>query len=140
MSFGRMGNTMEYEFIHDAITGEARAKFSLEHEVMGPWIEVELGSDSVKLAELLTSIDQVTEGIRQEIQITGSEYSITMNSHDVDIQTNASLNGSLKEAEGLPDMLTDEHIHLDQNEMAGCGIDDFRLLLLSWEKFTNNQS
>jgi uncharacterized protein YacL (UPF0231 family) len=140
MSFGRMGNTMEYEFIHDAITGEARAKFSLEHEVMGPWIEVELGNDSVKLAELLTSIDQVTEGIHQEIQITGSEYSITMNSHDVDIQTNASLNGSLKEAEGLPDMLTDEHIHLDQNEMAGCGIDDFRLLLLSWEKFTNNQS
>lgn len=140
MSFGRMGNTMEYEFIHDAITGEARAKFSLEHEVMGPWIEVELGSDSVKLAELLTSIDQVTEGIRQEIQITGSEYSITMNRHDVDIQTNASLNGSLQEAEGLPDMLTDEHIHLDQNEMAGCGIDDFRLLLLSWEKFTNNQS
>ena len=36
-----------------------------------------------------------------------------------------------------PEMLTDEHIHLDQNEMAGCGLDDFRALLLSWGQFTN---
>lgn len=126
---------MEYEFIHDTITGEARARFSLEHEVMGPWIEVELGRDSDKLTQLLTAIDKVEKGESKEIAITGSEYSVTLNRDDIEIQTNASLNGS----EPLPEMLTDEHINLDQNEIAGCGIDDFRLLLLSWAKFTNTR-
>ena len=129
---------MEYEFVHDAITGEARALFSLEHEVMGPWMEVELGRDGIKLNELLTAIDNVELGKSQEIMITGSEYSITLNRDDISIQTNVSMNGALDDnGEGLPDMLTDDHIHLDQNEMAGCGLDDFRDLLLSWQEFTN---
>ncbi|MBU2894326.1 YacL family protein [Colwellia sp. D2M02] len=128
---------MEYEFIHDAITGEARARFSLEHEVMGPWLEVEVNNNPEKLTEFLTAINLVKNGERKEMQIVGSEYSVTLSRDEVDIQTNVSLNGSLENSEGLPEMLTDEHIHLDQNEMAGCGIDDFRALLLSWAKFSN---
>jgi len=130
---------MEYEFVHDAITGEARALFSLEHEVIGPWMEVELGNNVDKLTELLTAIDNVEKGESTEILITGSEYSVTLNRDDIAVQTNVSMNGSLNgSGEGLPEMLTDEHIHLDQNEMAGCGLDDFRALLLSWGKFTNS--
>lgn len=125
---------MEYEFIHDAITGEAKARFSLEHEVIGPWIEVELGGDSSKLTALLTAIDNVEKGHQQEAFITGHEYSVAINRDDVEIQTNARLNG----AEPLSDMLTDDHIHYDENEYASCGIDDFRTLLLSWSRFTNN--
>ncbi|MEI6895401.1 MAG: YacL family protein [Colwellia sp.] len=130
---------MEYEFVHDAITGEARARFSLEHEIIGPWMEVELGNDMTQLTELLSAIDAIATGKSQEILITGSEYSITLNNEDVSIQTNVSLNGALNESgEALPDMLTDEHIHLDQNEKAGCGLDDFRTLLLSWGEFTRS--
>ena len=125
---------MEYEFIHDATTGEAKARFSLEHEVLGPWIEIELGNDSGKLKQLLTAIDQVEKGKQSEVLVTGHEYSVTFSEGDVAVQTNASLNGT----EPLPEMLTAEHINLDQNESAACGIDDFRALLLSWAKFTNN--
>ncbi len=132
---------MEYEFVHDAITGQARALFSMEHEVIGPWMEVELGNNVDKLTELLSAIDKVEKGQCSEVTITGSEYSITINRDDISIQTNVSMNGSLNgNGEGLPDMLTDEHIHLDQNEIAGCGLEDFRLLLLSWSKFTNGLS
>jgi len=125
---------MEYEFLHDAITGEAKARFSLDHEVVGPWIEVELGHDSAKLAQLLTAIDDVEKGHQSEVLITGHEYLVTISGGDVEIQTNASVN----DAEPLPEMLTTDHIHLDQNESAACGIDDFRTLLLSWSRFTNN--
>ena len=125
---------MEYEFIHDAITGEARARFSIEHEVVGPWLEVELGHDSDKLKQLLVAIDDVEKGHQKEVIITGHEYSVAISDGDVEIQTNAGLNG----AEPLSQMLTDDHIHFDQNENAACGIDDFRQLLLSWSKFTNN--
>jgi len=127
---------MEYEFIHDAITGEAKARFSLEHEVVGPWIEVELGHDSTKLAQLLTAIDNVEKGKQSEVVITGYEYSVAISQDDVEFHTNASLNG----AEPLSEMLTVDHIHYDQNESAACGIEDFRTLLLSWSKFTNNLS
>lgn len=133
-----IGNAMEYEFVHDAITGEARALFSLEHEVIGPWMEVEVGRDATKLKDLLTTIDTIEAGRSQEILITGSEYSITLSRDEVSIQTNVSMNGSLNESgEGLSEMLTDDHIHLDQNEMAGCGLDDLRALLLSWQEFTS---
>lgn len=129
---------MEYEFVHDAITGEARALFSLEHEVIGPWIEVELGRDKTKLTELITIIDNIARGQSHEVLITGKEYSITVSKEEVSIQTNVSMNGTLNDhGEGLADMLTDEHINLDQNEIAGCGLDDFRALLMSWEQFTN---
>jgi len=125
---------MEYEFIHDAVTGEARAQFSLEHQVIGPWIETEVGHSSDKLAQLLTAIDEVEKGNKSEVLITGHEYSIAIHQDDISIQTNASFNG----VDPLPEMLTSEHINVDQYEIAGCGIDDFRQLLLSWAKFTNN--
>ena len=125
---------MEYEFIHDAITGEAKARFSLEHEIVGPWIEVELGHDSAKLAQLLIAIDNVEKGQESEVVITGHEYSVAISEADVEIHTNASLNG----AEPLSEMLTTDHIHYDHNESAACGIDDFRTLLLSWAKFTKS--
>ncbi|MBU2871794.1 YacL family protein [Colwellia sp. E2M01] len=128
---------MEYEFVHDAITGEARAIFSLEHEVIGPWLEVELGNDADKLNELLSKIDDVEAGKSHEIPIIGSEYTVILSRDEVSIQTNVSMNGILDDnGEGLPEMLTDDHIHLDQNELAGCGLDDFRDLLLSWQEFS----
>ncbi|MGB0938383.1 MAG: YacL family protein [Colwellia sp.] len=124
---------MEYEFIHDAITGQARAKFSLEHEVIGPWLEVELSNSREKLTNLLTAIDDVVHQPTEEITITGHEYSVTFSGHDVEVYANSAI-----EDEELPDMLTTEHIHPDQNESACCGIEDFRTLLLSWARFTNN--
>jgi len=125
---------MEYEFIHDAITGEGKAQFSLEHEVLGPWIEVELGTDSDRLKQLLMTIDQVDKYKQNEVIVTGHEYSVIFSDGDVTVQTNASLN----DAEPLDEMLTIDHINYDQNECASCGIDDFRSLLISWAQFTNN--
>jgi hypothetical protein len=129
---------MEYEFVHDPITGEARALFSLDHEVIGPWIEVELGHDAAKMKQLLTVIDNIENDSNQEVSITGSEYSITLTCNDISIQTNASINDNVSTNNGnLPEMLTDEHINLDQYEQAACGLEDFRALLLSWQQFTN---
>lgn len=127
---------MEYEFIHDAITGEAKASFSLEHEVVGPWIEVELGNDGNKLTTLLTAIDNVEKGLQSEVLITGHEYSVAISLDEVAIQTNASLDSE----EPLSDMLTTDHIHYDETEYASCGLDDFRAVLISWSRFTNNLS
>jgi len=122
---------MEYEFIHDPITGSAKAKFSMEHEVIGPWLEVEVGHNTEKLTELLTAISENNARRKHDVLVTGHEYSIVFSEDDVTIQTNASLNG----IQSLPDVLEAEELDFDQNHMASCGIEDFKELLHSWATF-----
>ena len=126
--------SMEYEFIHDAVTGNAKAKFSFEHQIIGPWLEVEIGHSAEKLTDVLKAIDQIESGVIQETLIPGHEYSIVLNKEDVHIQANALLNGELK----LPDELECDELQFDSQDSSICGVDDFRALLLSWAKFTKS--
>jgi uncharacterized protein YacL (UPF0231 family) len=122
---------MEYQFIDDPTTGTAIAKFSLDHEVIGPWLEVEVGTDPAKLTQLLTAMTEVEEDKKSEVTITGSEYTVSFSRGDVTVQTNASMDG----IEVLPDSLIEENIDFDQQDCSSCGSEDFRELLLSWAKF-----
>jgi uncharacterized protein YacL (UPF0231 family) len=122
---------MEYEFIQDPITGSAKAKFSMEHEVIGPWLEVEVGHNTEKLTELLTAISKLNARKNNDVLVTGREYSVVFSEDDVTIQTNASLNG----VQSLPDTLVEEELDFDQNNIASCGIEDFKELLHSWAIF-----
>jgi len=124
---------MEYQFIDDPITGVATAKFSLDHEVIGPWLEVEVGTSTEKLQQLLSAISDIEQEKQTEIIITGNEYSAVFNRGDVTIQTNASMDG----LEILPDGLIEENIDFDQQDSAACGSEDLREILLSWAKFIN---
>ncbi len=123
---------MEYEFIHDATTGNAKAKFSFEHQIIGPWLEIEVGHDTAKLTEILTAIDEIESGKLQEALITGHEYSVLLDRQDVQIQANALLNGEIQ----LPEELSSDELNFDSQDASICGVEDFRALLLSWAKFT----
>lgn len=122
---------MEYQFIDDPITGAAIAKFSLEHEVIGPWLEVEVGTDPTKLTQLLSAMTEIEQEKKSEITIIGNEYTVVFNRGDVTVQTNASMDG----LEILPDSLIEEDIDFDQQDSSSCGQEDFREILLSWAKF-----
>ncbi|GLX77759.1 UPF0231 protein [Thalassotalea insulae] len=123
---------MEYEFIHDAITGNAKAQFSLEHQIIGPWLETEIGDNTEKLTELLTALEQVSSGKTQELLITGREYSVILSQDDIQVQVNALLNGECQ----LPEELQSDELQFDALDSSACGIEDFRSILLSWAKFT----
>jgi len=125
---------MEYEFINDPTTRYAKAKFSLEHEVFGPWLEVEVGNDPQKLTALLNVIDKADHSIAHVHEIVGSEYTVRIVEKDVSIAANASLNG----IEALPEALSADDIEFDDQESASCGLEDFRELLLSWARFTTH--
>jgi len=124
---------MEYEFINDPITGKASAKFSLEHENIGPWLEIELAKNINKLTTLLSAIASVEKGEKHEILIQGSEFSVLIEKNDVTIEHNS--------VHDIPDeqlvAMADE-LHNDEfNAVSHCGLDDFHQLLLSWSKFIN---
>lgn len=122
---------MEYEFRYDTITGNATANFSYEHQGIGPWLEVEIGQNSQKLAQVLLAIQQIISREQQEIAITGHEYSVTISLNDVVVNANASLN----EDDEVPEQLISDELNADESSKASCGIDDFHELLLSWADF-----
>lgn len=124
---------MEYEFTNDPITGSAKANFSLEHEVMGPWIEIELGHSTEKLTQLLSAIDKVDKGQQQEMVIVGHEYSIEISKEDITVKSNASMTD---EEEDELDERVSELDNFEQFNEASCGLEDFRTLLTSWARFT----
>lgn len=125
---------MEYEFTHDPSTGYAKALFSYEHEMIGPWLETEVGDNGDMLTALLMSLTKVENGEDQEITITGKEYSVSISQSDVSIQPNISMNG----ASELPVELQSDDLKFDEEVLSSCGLDDFRQVLLSWAKFTKN--
>ena len=127
-----LGDIMEYEFTHDTITGVAKAIFSYEHQAMGPWLEVEVGNDVNKLTNVLNAMNDVKLGRSQDITIIGCEYSLQLSFDDVQIQPNALKNNK----QDLPVELVDDDLHLDELVSASCGADDFRVVLMSWAKFT----
>ena len=122
---------MEYQYRLDPSTGNVSALFSFEHEVFGPWLEVEVGQDAAKLAAVLKAIDDVSSGKSKELMISGNEYSVIITNDDVSVITNISLNG----CGGLPESMIEEGLELDEGYTASCGIDDFRSMLLSWTNF-----
>lgn len=122
---------MEYQYQLDPVTGNSRALFSFEHQVMGPWLEVEVSDDIEKIKALLTAIDQVESKQESEVQIVGQEYTITFTEHDVEIETNTSMNG----AEILPEQLSGDELDFDTFNKSACGLNDFREMLVSWVNF-----
>jgi len=125
---------MEYEFIHNPINGVASARFSFEHENLGPWLEIELANNFEKLTALLTAISDVEHGNKHDVTIIGHEYSVFIEKDDVTVRCNANVNAMDNgDLENLPDEL-----HLsEQYASCTCGLDDFRQLLLSWSKFVH---
>ena len=128
---------MEYEFIQDPSTGVASARFSMEHENIGSWLELELAKDNQKLQKLLMAIDDVETGKAQEIRIVGREFSVLVEKDDVTIEHNSVLDESTEQL-AIKEQLLSEDLHSDEfNTMSQCGLDDFHQLLLSWAKFIN---
>lgn len=124
---------MEYQFIDDPITGSLRAKFSFEHEVIGPWLEVEVGKDLNKIAMLLAAVTEVEQGKKADAIFIGSEYTTVINIGEVMVQSNSSMNNT----EALSDMLVEEKFDFDQQDECSCGSEDFIELMNAWKKFVS---
>ena len=124
---------MEFEFSRDPVRGGYHAKFSMEHEVFSPWLVDEVGNDANQIETLFQSIEQIRQNKAQELTVQGREYLLTLNPMDVTIELNASCEGmGGVNSDGEPE--DDMSINND-NFTAACGLDDFHLMLNSWQAF-----
>ncbi|MFT5161694.1 MAG: hypothetical protein ACI9FJ_000260 [Alteromonadaceae bacterium] len=126
---------MEYEFSRDPVRGGYHARFSMEHEVFSPWLVDEVGNDAGKLKALFDSIEQIQQRKVMELTIEGREYLLTLNPMDVTVQLNSiceevgATNGA-----GLEEDMTVNNDHF----YGACGLDDFDMMLRSWQRFLND--
>lgn len=121
---------VDYEFVHDRLTGGYHAKMSVEHEIFGRWLIDEVGNDQSRLKELVEIISDAKNRPSYEIKLEGKEYSLMFNQMDVTVEPNIK-NALTEDMESLePDVHTDT-----LNQSVGCGIEDFKMMIDSWFDF-----
>jgi len=123
---------MEYQFKHDPGSGLASATFSIEHQVLGPWLEIELNTNAAKMAEVLNAIDEIVNAKTQQITIAGHEYTLVLDAEDATVKNNYMMNGGLDE---LPEELVEDCQNFEQSNSSQCGLEDFRQVLVAWSRF-----
>jgi uncharacterized protein YacL (UPF0231 family) len=118
---------MDYQFTRD-LNAQAIAEFSMGAEAMGRWFNEELGDNPIKIAELLDVIKKLQQKDITKFHLAGQEFQLFL---------------STDEAEVISKLLAnDEHDELpegtelyDQESIAGCGLEDFKHILESWQEF-----
>jgi len=125
---------MDYHFQRN-FAGQPEAQFSMDHEAIGFWLTDELGSNNQQLEHLLQVIDSLEKGQRWEYFDDGTDYRLHLTRDGVAIsaallESESTMPVSLEGCDVLAQL-----DYYDHESMSHCGLDDFKRLLLGWQKF-----
>ncbi|MFT6896452.1 MAG: hypothetical protein ACJA13_000853 [Paraglaciecola sp.] len=118
---------MDYQFTRND-KAEPVAIFAMGAESLGHWFTEELGTDQQKIIDLLKTIEQLEHRQISEFQLTGKEFNLELTIDEVEVYASIMRN---QMDEDLPE---DTNLY-DQESITGCGLEDFKIALLSWTKF-----
>ena len=119
---------MEFEFIRNTLIGEYYVKCSMGHEIVGRWLQDEIGKDWQKIEQVEQLIDQAFANPQQEHCLIGSEISLSIQGDEVIVQENVLGHGEEMD-EGS------EFDFYDCESNASCGIEDFSIAIEQWKSF-----
>jgi uncharacterized protein YacL (UPF0231 family) len=118
---------MDFQFIRNE-NAQPLAIFSMGAETLGRWLSDELADDQQKIKDLLQVIEKLQRKDIVEFRLQGLEYDLHLNYDEIEVLAHEL---SLSAPEELP-----EGTELyDQEYITGCGLEDFKLVLLSWLDF-----
>ncbi|MEH6650777.1 MAG: YacL family protein [Motiliproteus sp.] len=124
---------MDYDFVTDPIQ-QYVARCSMEHCAMGYWLTAEVGANAKQISTLLNAIERIQQRRSWEFELDGSEYSLQLSPEQALVRANALC--------GVNDPDHDEHEpfggemdYFDAESSAHCGLDDFKALLIDWQRF-----
>lgn len=118
---------MDYQFTR-SIRGKVQAEFEHELMLLGMWFTEELASDLKSLRTLLDKVSDLESGHIHEWKINGKDINLVMDKDEVTVFRTAT---SSHNVEYLP-----EGTEIDSlSESAGCGLEDFKQVLHSWQDF-----
>ncbi len=119
---------MEYT-ISETPLGDIEISFSMGAEALGRWFNDELGKQGSDIDQLLSTVLSVESGERASFEQQGREFTLSINDDEVEVYAN-----NLNMESELPD-----ETELYESELrSGCGLMDFRDILLEWRHFILN--
>ncbi|MDK9737947.1 YacL family protein [Vibrio sp. D404a] len=119
---------MEFEFTRNTLMGEYYVKCSMGHEIVGRWLQEEIGKDKSKIDQVLALVERSRTNFSNELSMVGKEITLSINEDEVTIQENV-LGHDYEMEEGS------EFDFYNCESQASCGIDDFELLIERWVDF-----
>ncbi|WP_039949209.1 YacL family protein [Vibrio ichthyoenteri] len=123
---------MEFEFVRNTLMGEYYVKCSMGHEIVGRWLQEEIGKDAQKIDQVEQLIDKALAAPQQEHMLLGKEISLSILGDEVTVQENVLLHGEELDADS-------EYDFYDCESTASCGLEDFSLAIEQWQRFLNNR-
>ncbi|ELZ9704187.1 TPA: YacL family protein [Proteus mirabilis] len=116
---------MDYEFQRD-LTGGILARFSMDHEAIGYWLNDEIQGDISLIDQILTEMDEV-KGSEKQWQLIGKEYSLSIDDEEIMVMANTLHFETDDLEEGMS--------YYDNESIAFCGLDDFATMLQKYRLF-----
>ncbi|WP_446470735.1 YacL family protein [Xenorhabdus stockiae] len=116
---------MEYEFMQD-VTGQVTARFSMDHEAIGHWLNEEV-KDDLSILDKITSALIEIKGSARQWQLNGHEYTLLMSEEEIMIRANQLQFDTEEMEEGMS--------YYDNESLAFCGTDDFIDMLANYRDF-----
>lgn len=122
---------MDYEFIAEP-DGSLKAYLSMGHEALGHWLNDELGEDLDAGARVLALLSQSEANPDTVASLPGKIYNLTIADGEVEVMAN------VVQFE-FPDELEPDMSYYDDEQMSGCGVQDFMMLLRNWLAFVREE-
>ncbi len=116
---------MDYTFFQD-ITGQISAKFSMDHEAVGYWLNEEVKCDLTLIDAINAAYDEI-KGSENQREFIGHEYTLLIDDEEIMIKANQMVFETDDLEEGLS--------YYDNESVAFCGIDDFQNMLKDYCAF-----
>ena len=119
---------MEFEFTRNTLMGEYYVKCSMGHEIVGRWLQEEIGKDKSKIDQVLALVEESRTNFSNELSMVGKEITLSINEDEVTVQENV-LGHEYEMEEGS------EFDFYNSESLSVFGIDDFELLMERWVDF-----
>ena len=123
---------MDYEFTKQ-VDGRLRVKLAMGHEAFGHWLNDAIATNLALLADVLRDVERVQQGEVEMLTLHSAGYTLQLGDGEAEISANVVQFEFGDELE--PDMA-----YYDDEQMSGCGLEDFQRLLLAWQDFVQSES
>lgn len=121
---------MEYQFTQEG-ANRPLAIFDMGNEALARWFNEELNGDKIKISKLLDICNQLQHESLTEYCCIGSELDLLMNKYEVEVNSHIL-------AAPVPEELPEGTDIYDNESFSGCGLEDFKKVLLSWQEFVSS--
>lgn len=120
---------MEFEFTRNTLMGEYYVKCSMGHEIIGRWLQEEIGINRQKIDQVCALLDEAQLRTSKEQKLLGTEISLVICEDEVTVQENSLDHDSELEEQHS------EYDYYNCESTASCGLEDFELLMDRWKDF-----